>query len=203
MYKFGIAIAAILSAGVAQAAVITEIEGNDTLATAQSLDGNFTLDYSGNIGDAGSNTSTTIPHVTVQGFAETGGRDTFKFTVTHAGSVGIFDIDFGMPGFDANLTLFDAAGTQIAYNDDYSSGAGQGGSNHSYDSFIQYAFAQAGTFMIQVGTCCQNSPFYSNSSYELQVSLQNPASAVPEPAAIALLGLGVMGIAARRRRRRG
>jgi len=201
MYKFGIAIAAILSAGVAQAAVITEIESNDTLATAQGLDGNFTLDFSGNIGDSSSNTSTTIPHVTVQGFAESGGRDTFKFTVTQAGSVGIFDIDFGMPNFDGNLTLFNEAGSQLAYNDDFNSGAGQGGSFHPYDSFIQYTFNQVGTFMVQVGTCCANSPFYSNSSYELQVSLQNPNNDVPEPAAIALLGLGVMGIAARRRRR--
>lgn len=201
MFKLGIVAAALLSASVAQAAAITEIEGNDTLETAQDLDGNFTLEYSGNIGDSGSNTSTTIPHVTVQGFAESGGRDTFKFTVTQAGSIGIFDIDFGMPGFDGNLTLFNEAGTQLAYNDDYSSGTGQGGSYHSYDSFIQYAFAQAGTFMIQVGTCCQNSPFYSDTSYELQVSLQNPNNDVPEPAAMALLGLGVMGIAARRRRR--
>ena len=65
--------AALVLAPATEAGLVTEIESNDTLATAQNIDGSFTLDFSADIGNAaGANTSTSMPHVTIQG---TGGAE--------------------------------------------------------------------------------------------------------------------------------
>lgn len=45
------------------AAQVIENENNNTLATAQNIDNAFSLDFSTDIGDASTNTSTSIPHV--------------------------------------------------------------------------------------------------------------------------------------------
>ncbi|MDQ3330741.1 MAG: hypothetical protein M3552_08810 [Planctomycetota bacterium] len=93
---FTIAVVAMLAVGErASAGFVLESEPNNTLATAQNINGNFTLDFSSNIGDvAGNNTSTTIPHVTISGTGD-GTYDYYSFFVAVAGSIGIFDIDFG------------------------------------------------------------------------------------------------------------
>ena len=51
--------AALVLAQATEAGLVTEIESNDTLASAQNIDGSFTLDFSADIGNAGgANTST-------------------------------------------------------------------------------------------------------------------------------------------------
>ncbi len=74
------------------ATLIGETETNDSFATAQNLNGNFSTDAVANIFD-----STTVPHASVAGaIGPNGGTndvDYYTFTVATAGSTGYFDID--------------------------------------------------------------------------------------------------------------
>ena len=166
-----------------------EREPNDSLTQTQSLDGSFVLTASTDIGDQTSNTSQTIPHVTV--FAN--GNNTFdhySFTVNQLPAIGIFDID-NTRDADTLITLFDASGTQLAENDDAATSFGQGGSltrrtdNNgvaiSLDSFISFNFSQTGTYIIRVGEFDNDnrSGFpvpVINGRYQLQVSIPNAIS---------------------------
>lgn len=157
------------------ASPIGEAEPNDSFATAQSVNaGPWTLDSDPWIGNTTSNTSTTRPHISISG---TGNNtyDHYSFTVV-AGTQGIFDIDAGMPDFDPYLNLYNSAGAQLTANDDNSTSYGQGGSVHHYDSYIEYTFSTAGTYVIRVGRCCV-SPIPSSTDYILQISL----STAPTP----------------------
>lgn len=208
----GAAALALVIGSPAQAGPVPDSEPNDTQATAQSLDGNFTLDA-----DADIESSTTIPHVTVTN-SNQDGYDWFSFNVATGGTIGIFDIDH--TNFDAFLDLFDGSGNRLQWNDDYTTLAGAGGSTTSLDSYMQYTFANAGTYAIRVGNCCFSdsdgvqgygvTPGFSlhggafTGAYELNVSLQAPGSAVPEPAtwAMMLIGFGAVGASMRQQKRR-
>lgn len=184
----------------ATAAIVMEANPNGTLATAQNLDGNFSLDADPNIDQ-----STVVPHVTVQGGSNFESEfDYYKFTVGTANSTGFFDIDgaLGDPsnnfGFDSYLRLFDSNGLSLSANDD---AGNDPGSFHPWDSRLTYNFSTPGVYAVRVGSCCE-SP--RNGQYRLHVSLQNAQvnSAVPEPStwAMMLLGFGAVGFGMRRRR---
>ena len=200
---------ALLLSSPALASTVLDSEPNDTLATAQSLDGNFSLDA-----DADIESSTTIPHATVANSTE-GGFDWFSFTVASNGSLGIFDLDYGQ-GWDPFLDLFDATGTRLLWSDDDPANSGAGGSTSVLDPYLQYTFALAGTYFIRVGSCCfqtgdgvlpydpfDDAPGYAGidytNGYELQVSLTAPGG-VPEPStwAMMLIGFGAIGFSMRR-----
>lgn len=213
----------LLAAPAAHAVVIGEIEANDSLATAQNIDAFFSLDFSADIGNqAGANTSTTIPHVTITGTGN-GTFDYYTFTVATTSLV-ILDIDygcsdavgstFGCPGaagsggMDTEIALWDSTGAWLTENDDFSPiTVGAGGTVHPYDSFIQLTLTP-GVYYVGVAeyfssgtaggwTAGSNLPD-GGDTYTLQVSVENP---VPEPGTLLLLGSGIAGIAARRRRR--
>jgi Bacterial pre-peptidase C-terminal domain len=190
-------VAGVLYAGVALAAPVNEGEPNNSRAQAQSIDGAFTLDQDPDIGDVTTNTSTTIPHTTVEGTGDDS-VDYYSFTVTQAGARGIFDIDYALvcnlqscadfAGFDAFIVLYDSNGTLpedslLDWNDDVSHDqeVGEGGSITGFDSYLEYTFATPGTYYIAVGSCCdlpEPPPVPAvgfegaATSYKLQVSLE-------------------------------
>jgi hypothetical protein len=190
------ACAAASFSSVASASIVGEIEPNNSFGTAQNLDGLFSLG-----GDPNVSNSTTIPYVSVISGQGGSNADFYSFTVGQANTVGIFDIDYGMPDFDSTFALYDANQTFLQYWDD---AAIDPGSEHGYDAFANYTFANAGLYYLRVATY-NNDNFTGD--YRLNVSLQAPGSpgAVPEPAtwAMMLMGFGAAGYSLRRRRSAG
>lgn len=153
---------------------VLDIEPNDSFDTAQIIDGFFTLNYSIDIGDETSNTSESIPHVTILGEGD-GSYDFFEFTVTSAPSRAIFDIDYGYTSgtagsMDSDLILFDPNGVELIYSDDASISSGEQGSESGLDSFFTYEFSQVGTYVLRVSQYYR-SPIQNNANYTLHISL--------------------------------
>ena len=168
-----------MSGAIYGSGLVADAEPNDTLATAQSLDGEWALNYDANVGDAtNTNTSTSIPHIRVSGTGN-GTMDYFSFTVGTVPSKGIFDIDFGTTGgyLDSYLTLYRADGTILASNDDaWLLPALDVGSSSYLDSFFEHTFTTAGTYFIGVrGLGYPGVP--TGATYTLQVSLENAVAA--------------------------
>jgi len=197
--KYAASARAMIAAGVAalvmisqpaSAAIVAEVEPNDTMATAQNLDSNFTTDF-----DANNTNSTTMPQSSVRaGSSDIASLDWYSFTVGAAGVEGIFDIDFGMPNLDSWINLYNSSGTLLTSNDD--GGIIDPGTVHPFDYYLTYTFGAAGTYYLRVGAF-PDQP--TNQSYILNVSLGN---SVPEAStwAMMLLGFAGMGVALRRRR---
>ena len=137
---------------IADAAYISEIESNDSFATAQNLNGAFSLDSDSDIF-----WSDTYWHASVNAVYGAGypnDVDYFNFTVGQAGITGFFDIDYGE--YDSNsrdvdtvMALFDSSHNVMAVSDD--SIALDPGTVDTYDSFIGvYTFANPGTYYLAV-----------------------------------------------------
>jgi hypothetical protein len=193
----------------AQALVISETEPNDSFATAQNIDPYFSLGYNSDIGDYTTNTSTSIPWVSILGTGN-GTYDYFSFTVPSGGGLDIFDIDYGMNqggSFDPYLRLYNAGQSFIASNDDNGTNYGQGGSIHSYDSYLQRTLS-AGLYYLKVSRYSDYA-IPNGATYTLQVSIGNHTynnpNVVPEPATLLLLGGGLLGLGGRglRKKNRG
>jgi len=150
-----------------------EVEPNDTLPSAQPLEPlQFLLNFDAAITDeAGFNTSTTIPHLTIQG----GGNgpndvDVYTFEVTTPNSRVIFDID-NSSGFDTWLTLRDSGGNFVAADDDVF--PTDIGSNTSLDSLLDFVITTPGTYFIEVSEFPGTDPIPQGATYTLHVSIQN------------------------------
>ena len=173
----------------ANAAVVSANGSNHSLNSAQSLNGLFTQEFSAEVTD-----STLIPHATVNGVGHDA-WDYYSFTLKAPASV-LFDVDHAMPGFDSWLSLYTADGASLGSHDD--GHARDAGSVHGYDGYWNYAFANAGTYIIGVGKF-SNSVIPEGMSYTLNIST---VAAVPEPETYALLGIGLLGLFAAQRRKR-
>lgn len=189
------------------AAYVNEVEPNDTLSTAQSLAGYFSLDNDPDI-----YLSTSIPHASVLGTGD-GTYDWYTFYLPSTMAVTI-DIDYGMFDLDTYIRLYNSAGSLITENDDYFCGE-QGytgcdsGSFHHWDSYINNYVLTPANYYIEVSQYFHNpvpypDPYYSNYTlidYTLHVSTgildDYP---MPEPATIALMGLGFAGMSYMRRK---
>ncbi|MCC2970660.1 DVUA0089 family protein [Massilia sp. IC2-476] len=136
--------------------------------------------------------------------------------------------DGHITGFDSYMMLFDAAGRTLTINDD-APGATADGSVHHFDAAIRWTFAQAGTYMVTIGQGTYFAHealrgFEANRPYDAFIGNENfgawrltmtasggtlsnvaldgvSVSDVPEPASLLLLGAGLAGVAAARRKR--
>jgi len=167
--------------------VVAEVESNDSPAGAQNLDdADWSLADDPNIDQ-----STSVPHVSVQGTGD-GTFDYYSFTVSNAGDVGTFDIDFGgntegVGHIDTMIFLYDSNGNLLATSDDSMTSVGGGGSISGWDSFLQYTFAAPGTYVIAVGEYFSQddggqvvgNPPDAGDTYTLHVSIENHAVAAP------------------------
>jgi Ca2+-binding RTX toxin-like protein len=183
----------VVYAGAAWAASVPEGEPNDSIAGAQNIDGSsFSLDSDPNIGDKIVNTSTIIPHATINGTGD-GTVDWYSFTVSQAGDGVILDVDgaivacdeLGCSGWDSHVHLYDSSGQILAENSDSLAEWGQGGSvcafgSECHDSYLEYTFQTPGTYYVAVGSgiCCGMEPSpipavggSGPTHYQLQVSL--------------------------------
>ena len=157
---------------------ISEIEPNDSLNTAQDLDAaSWSLAFNPDIGDMSSNTSTSVPHVSVQGSGDDT-NDFYRFTVDQPEATVILDIDNGND-YSA-LFLFDAAGNPIATGYGSPDSFGAGGSAGGVDAFLQTS-VPAGVYYVAVSSASSYAGsggsifgpglFYGD-SYTLQISIQ-------------------------------
>lgn len=213
--------AALLLPGWSSAELILETEANNSLATAQPIDGHFTLDFHPDIGNGThvDNTSTTIPHVSIRGSGD-GTFDYYSFYFPGPGlTTGfvVLDIDDSSSGFDSWVGLWASDGTLLGHNDDYDYRGGAGGSvahysgTMSYDSLMTTYITTPGTYIVGVAKA-PASPltggFDPGSAtpgggdlYTLQISVEG-VPVVPEPSSCALVGVGAMWLSAAARRRR-
>jgi hypothetical protein len=72
---------------------VIEAEPNNSTSQAQDITHRFNLSYSPDIGDETSNTSESIPHVTIKGSGDRS-YDYYAFKVETADSTATFDIDY-------------------------------------------------------------------------------------------------------------
>lgn len=138
---------------------------NNSIANAVNIDAHFDL-----MDDPGVQDATTVPHAVIRATAH-GGVEYYAVTVA-AGAACVFDI--ASANFDTVLRLFDAAGNQLAVNDDDGSG--------STNSLISHTFAAGGTYYIAVarwfsgsGDGLVSGPPAPGSTYTLNVSVPGHA----------------------------
>lgn len=175
----GMAAMVVVCAGAAFATSVNEVEPNDSIAQAQSIDASFSLDSDPNITD-----STTVPHATVDATGN-GTLDYYAFTVPDAGvgTTGVFDVDgaccISTGGFDSYMRLYDSTGNFLAENVDSPNDPGSpplcDGCVINGDSYITHNFSSAGTYYLQVSSCCPfpARPVPNAVSYKLNVSVHD------------------------------
>ncbi len=197
----------------AMSAKLIEVEPNSPppgffFDSAFNIDDFFSSEFNTNIGDiAGNNISTNSSHVSIIGSGD-GTYDYYSFTINNAGTIGVFDIDFGASPdnqiTDTEIALWDSKGTVLSFSDDSNITAGADGSTSTLDPFIQYTFLAAGKYVVGVAKFNAfastngwiGSTLESLDTYTLNVALgtgfaQKP---VPLPPAIILFLSGILSI---------
>lgn len=211
----------------AMAAYGVEQEPNGTMTQANNIDHLFSTEFDPDIAFSKQFAHASIRG---KGVATKFGRnfDFFSFNVDRPGGRGIFDIDRTRSfanissncrgrldrcpvdtadrGFDTRLFLFDSTFSSVAFpsDDEFASLGALGsvansplGGGLSLDPFIDYVFQSAGTHYIGVQFEALDGYRQQRGDYTLHVSVQP----VPEPTAmIGLLGVGALGLMAKRRK---
>ncbi len=200
----------------AQAFIIDEIESNDTLATAQMLDGYFSLGANPDIGSLpASNDPLIVPWVSIVGTGD-GTFDYYSFMLNNWGDRIYVDIDYGVDAggissTDTAIVLWSETTGRAHYilnAGDQTYGAG--GSISNEDPYHDFEMHSPGRWIIGVaqtigqiedtGFGAGSTPLTQGATYTLQISLEN--AIVPEPTTVTLLGIGLVGLAGAEVRRR-
>ncbi len=150
---------------------------NNTLATAQSLEGEyFNKTFNANINSqTGVNVSATLPYVIIQGTGD-GTADYYSFQAT-AGQTGIFDVDGA--SFDSKLSLFGPSGA-LAVPPNDNSNVVDAGSSSLQDAFLQTVFNQTGTYTIQISDANQpTGVIAAGATYRLNVVVGGHSTGTP------------------------
>ncbi len=148
----------------------TGLPAHSTRATALAVD----TSYFTELADPNIVVSTSAPHATIR----TTGADAYafySFTVDAAGVIGVFDIDNSI-ALDSILRIYNSAGTLVAAGDDSAVTTGAGGSTSLYDAYVQYTFAAAGTYYVEVSTysgdgSSSHAAVPANTGFDLNITL--------------------------------
>ncbi len=161
--------------------VVGDVGQHDSLYSAQMLDrGTWSLASNPDIGDTTSNTSTSIPHLSIEGAGD-GTFDFYSFTVTQPDARVILDIDHASN--NTMLLLLDQFGNSIAVGDDAPVSWGAGGSSSELDAYIQESLSP-GVYYVVVGGYYSytygggyvyGTALQPGDAYVLQVSVQGHA----------------------------
>lgn len=160
--------------------VITETDNNDTQALANRISRDaFSIAVNTDLTDQND------PSVSIHGtIASATDKDFYQFNFK-AGEKVIFDIDYGKPDVDTVIFLYNAAGTQLASNDDAQGLAHalpDHGSMSFLDSYLSYTFTTNGEYSLMV------KPFRTGGDYQLNVSIDDTTvvATPPQPFAIGI-----------------
>ena len=205
-----LAVLLIQGSGISNAAVIAEVELNDTLATAQNVGGSFSTGPNSDIGSHFGIDPSVTPWVSI---TSSGGNsfDYYTFATTSPGRISI-DIDYGMPDVDTMIGLWVETAVPGTYQllgalDDGNLVQSSGfvpldpGSEHGYDPSIYFdGLLPAGNYVVGVGefysdffnTGMDGNPLDAANTYTLQITAENVSSisTIPEP--FSLGGVGAL-----------
>ena len=172
-----------LFAGTAQAGLVSEMEGNDTLATANDL-GLFSA-------PGGS--------VLVDGVIGDNDVDWFQFTLDNDASLSVFAAFATGPGADGVLQIVASGGDVIAFDDDSGIGLMPAISLNTLTAGTYFVglsgFGDAGSGSVDTDELFDGQGHSENYGYKLNIGF----TVVPAPGALALLGMGGLAVARRRR----
>lgn len=165
--------------------------------------------------------ATTVPHASLVASAA-GPFDYYRIAVGSSGALTL-DIDYsdgfdhaGL-GLDLQLAVWTLGGTLLATDDDdprdwgFPGPSADNGSSSIVDPWLHLEGLSAGSYVVGVaysgaqagqGGWLSGGEIPAGGIYELQVSADATVSAVPEPGTAMLWLAGVLGLAARARRRR-
>src|SRR5215203_248825 len=171
----------VLASGVALAAVVSEVEPNDSIAQAQNIDASFDTSQNADIAS-----STDVPNATVNGTGN-GSLDFYEFTVP-AGDPArvILDMDHttpdGNPQYDPWIQLYDSSEALLDFNDDNPGDTGStedGDDPNSVDSRLVVTL-DPGTYYVGVGSFPGFGPVPAGATYQLHVSVGNDDTTPPD-----------------------
>lgn len=179
--------------------------GHTNVGAALDVDAYFSSEFVDDIESGPStNHSAILPHVTVETFSEIDSHHYYKFTVSTAGYMGIFDIDYAESnGLDTQIALLASnQSTVLATNDDAPFDGPGDPLPSTLNSFLTYTFATPDVYYLQVGECVSNScgnlslpgEFAARESYTLHISIGNDPNPMPEPGTWLLFSTGLVGL---------